>query len=73
MSPENQLRVRAAVNEAGDFLKGKLPDVLHLHKRNPYAHVWERIKTKMGKSYKECNDDQVDDILATVTACRENT
>ena len=72
MSPENCKRVQEAVKEAGTFLIGKLPEHLDLRQRNSYAHLWERIKSHMGKSYKECNDEQINDILAVIEHYRNN-
>ena len=72
MSPENCKRVQEAVKEAGAHLEGKLPPHPGLAKRNSYAHLWERIKSKMGVSYKECSDDQVDEVLTIVRYYREN-
>lgn len=72
MNQHNCKIIQAAVKEAGDFLNGKLPMHPYLHKRNPWAHLWERIKTQMGKSYKECDDLQLDEILNIVAHCRDN-
>ena len=72
MSPENLKRIREAVNEAGLHLEGKLPPCEGLSKRNPYAHLWERIKHEMGRPCKECEDYQVDIILQIVRIYRVN-
>ena len=72
MSPENCKRVQAAVKEAGDHLKDRLPPHLGLAKRNPYAHLWERIKSTKGMSYKECDDSDVEEVLAIVEHYRNN-
>jgi hypothetical protein len=77
MSPENCKLVQAAVKEAGAFLEGKLPPFPpHLNmvkrERNSYAHLWERIRSKMGKSYKDCTDAQLEEILQIVAFHREN-
>lgn len=63
MSPEVQQLIREAARKAGDELKGKLPPHPHLRKRNSYAHIWERIKSKMGRSYKDCEDWEAHRIL----------
>lgn len=74
MTPENKKRVQDAVASAGDFLKDKLPP--HAGEgapaRNSYAHLWHAIKERYGKSYKECNDEDVDGILQLVEHCRNN-
>jgi hypothetical protein len=72
MSPENCKRIQEAVKEAGAHLDGKLPLHPGLAKRNSYAHLWERIKSTKGKSYKDCGDDEVDEILTIVKHYRDN-
>lgn len=64
MSPEIQKVILEAARLAGDHLKGKLPPH-HMHPkgRNSYAHIFERIKTKMGRSYKDCEDWEAHRIL----------
>ena len=64
MSPEVQKIIYEAAIKAGDELNGKLPPHRFNPKgRNSYAHVFERIKSKMGKSYKECDDSDAERIL----------
>lgn len=63
LSPEIAEIIREAVRQGGDELKGKLPPKPWLPVRNPHAHLWERIKSRMGKSYKECEDWQAVEIL----------
>ena len=72
MSKPVQSLVRDAVKLAGDELKGKLPPHPHLKKRNSYAHIWERIKSRMGKSYKECDDSQAHEILDLIEYYAKN-
>ena len=72
MTKENCNLIREAVKEAGAHLEGKLPDHPGLKKRNPYAHLWERIKFHMGKSYKDCKDSDIHAILAIISHYREN-
>jgi hypothetical protein len=72
MSPENCKIIQDAVKEAGLALEGKLPPCKFLKKRNPYAHLWERIKHHMGKSYKECDDEQLKNIIELVEYYRNN-
>lgn len=68
MNDSNRKLVQASVKEAGLFLEGKLPG----DGRNSYAHLWERIKHHMGKSYKECDDEQLDEVLAIIAHYRNN-
>jgi len=66
MNNENKKKIQSAVVALGDELKGKLfPSEAH-PERNSYAHIWHTIKEKMGKSYKDCNDNQVNKILKIV-------
>jgi hypothetical protein len=70
LSQENIKLIQTLAKEVGDELKGKLPNVDHLHKRNSYAHTWHQVKAKMGKTYKECDDSQVPEILAIINSLR---
>ena len=65
MSPEYKKIIREAALRAGDELKGKLPPhPAHPKGRNSYAHIFERIKSKMGgRSYAECEDWEAARIL----------
>lgn len=64
MSPEAKKIIQEAVRQAGDELKGKLPpSTRHPKGRNSYAHLYERIRSKMGKSYKDCEDYEAPCIL----------
>lgn len=72
MSPENTKLVQEAVKRAGKNLEGKLPQRNHLVKRNSYAHLWERIKNKFGKSYKDCDDSQLSEIIDLIDWCEKN-
>ena len=52
------------IQEAGDFLKNKLPDhPSHPKGRNPYAHVALSIKTKFNKSYKDIDDVKFNEVV----------
>lgn len=72
MSPENRKIILAAAREAGDFLKGKLPEIDGHPARNSYAHVFERVKHHMGMSYKDCTDEDVQKILDLIVFYRSN-
>lgn len=63
MSPEIRKLIQEAVRLGGDELKGKLPPHPRLKKRNSYAHLYERIRSKMGRSYKDCEDWEAQRIL----------
>ena len=72
LSKEAVQMVREAAKEAGDHLKGKLPPCPFLKERNSYAHVWERLKTRLGKSYKDCDDEDLLRILELIQWYRNN-
>jgi hypothetical protein len=73
MTPENRKRIQEAAGKAGDELKGKLPPLPDHPDRNSYAHVWREIKQKFNvASYKECDDTQVEEILALIEETRLN-
>lgn len=72
MNVENEKRIQDAVKIAGDCLDGKLPINPFFPKRNPHAHLWERIKFHMGKSYKDCADEDVDTILEIIEIHKNN-
>jgi len=72
LSSDNLKIVRMAAKEAGDHLKGKLPPCKFLKERNSHAHIWERLKSRLGKSYKDCDDSQVGEILRMIEWYRNN-
>ncbi len=72
LSAENMKIIRAAAKEAGDHLKDKLPPCKFLKQRNSYAHIWERLKSRLGKSYKDCDDYQVPEILRMIEWYKNN-
>jgi hypothetical protein len=64
MSPEIQKLIYKAAVEAGDELKGKLPPhYMHPKGRNSHAHVFERLRSRLGRSYKDCEDWEAEKIL----------
>lgn len=72
LSKENQDLIRVAAKDAGDHLKGKLPPCKFLKERNSYAHIWERLKSRLGMSYKDCDDSQVPKILEMIEWYKNN-
>lgn len=67
MSPEICKLIQETVVIAADELKGKLPpSTRHPKGRNSYAHLYERIKSKMGRSYKDCEDWEATRILGLI-------
>jgi len=52
MNKENASKLWKIIQEAGDYLKGQLPDhPNHPKGRNPYAHVAICVKSKFQKIY----------------------
>jgi len=72
MTEEYRKIIREAVALAGKDLEGKLPPHPRLKKRNPYAHLWERIQARMGRSYKDCEDWEAEKILDLIEYYRNN-
>ena len=70
MNSESKKLVRETVNEAGEYLKDKLPALPEKPERNSYAHVWHAIKEKFGSSYKDLDDSLVPEILEFVKSVR---
>jgi len=72
LSKESKKIVQQAVIEGGKALEGKLPPCPFLKKRNPYAHLYERLRTRLGRSYKDCDDDDVPRILEMIDWYKNN-
>ena len=72
LSKNNLEIVRKAAKEAGDHLQGKLPPCKFLKKRNPHAHIWERLKARLGRSYKDCDDLEMPKILELIEWYKNN-
>jgi hypothetical protein len=72
LSKENIDLIRAAAKDAGDHLNGKLPPCKFLKKRNSYAHIWERLKSRLGRSYKDCEDWETPRILEMIDWYKNN-
>jgi len=72
LSPENIQIIRVKAREAGDHLKGRLPPCKFLKERNSYAHIFERLKARLGKSYKDCEDSEMPRILELIEWYRNN-
>ena len=73
MNEENKKKLWSEILKAGDYLKDKLPSHLyHPNGRNPYAHVSLAIKNKFKKSYKDLNDQEMNDILKYIEFLKKN-
>ena len=73
MSPDNARKIWSLILEAGDYLQGQLPDhPNHPKGRNPYAHVAICIKNKFNASYKDIEDEKMEDILKYIEYLKKN-
>ena len=73
MNKENASKLWKMIQEAGDYLDGKLPDhPNHPKGRNPYAHVAISIKSKFQKSYKDIEDEKFDEVKEYVEFLKKN-
>ena len=73
MSPDNAKVGWARIRDGGDALIGRLPaSPRHPKGRNPYAHIAKCIKSKYRYSYKEIDDDRVEEVLDYIDYLVEN-
>ena len=73
MTPENASKLWKMIQEAGDYLKGKLPDhPNHPKGRNPYARVALCVKNKFKLSYKDIPNNLYDDVVHYIEQLKEN-
>ena len=73
MNKEKSAEIWRKIQEAGDFLKNKLPDhPNHPKGRNPYAHVAICIKNKFNASYKDIEDNKFDEVVSYIEFLKKN-
>ena len=73
MNKEKSAEIWSKIQEAGDFLKNKLPDhPNHPKGRNSYAHVAICIKNKFKASYKEIEDSKFDEVVNYIEFLKKN-
>ena len=61
------------IQEAGDYLVGKLPDhPNHPMGRNSYAHIAICVKNKFHLSYKDIPDEKYDEVVKYIEYLKEN-
>ena len=73
MNKENATKLWKMVQEAGDYLVGKLPEhPNHPKGRNPYAHVAICIKNKFKKSYRDIDDDKLNQVVEYIDYLKKN-
>ena len=73
LSTQHKALIKELVDVAANDLRGKLPpSARHPLGRNPYAHIYLCIKSKMGKSYKDCDDSDAEEIADIIDFLRKN-
>jgi hypothetical protein len=73
VNEEKARQLWKVIQEAGDYLKGQLPDhPYHPKGRNPYAHVALEIKTKFKKSYKDIEDSKFQEVIDYIEILKKN-
>ena len=73
MNKENSKKLWQIIQEAGDYLKNKLPNhPYHPKGRNSYAHVANSIKNKFEVSYKDIPDEKFNEVLNYIEYLKKN-
>ena len=73
MNEEKRRQLWKVIVEAGDYLKDQLPDhPNHPKGRNPYAHVALCVKEKFKVSYKDIEDEKLDEVIKYISFLKEN-
>jgi len=73
MNKENASKLWKIIQEAGDYLQGKLPEhPNHPKGRNAYAHVAICVKNKFNASYKDIDDDKFNDVIKFIESLKNN-
>ena len=73
MNKENASKLWKIIQEAGDYLRGQLPNHSnHPKGRNPYAHVAICVKEKFGSSYKDIPDEKFQEVVDCINFLKEN-
>ena len=73
MNEDKARQLWKVIQEAGDYLKDQLPDhPNHPKGRNPYAHVALCVKEKFNASYKDIDDEKLDEVVKYISFLKEN-
>ncbi len=73
MNKENTKKLWKIIQEAGDYLHGKLPNhPNHPNGRNAYAHVAICIKNKFKVSYKDIPDEKFNQVVKYIEFLKIN-
>ena len=73
MNKENASKLWKMIQEAGDYLQGKLPDHQnHPKGRNSYAHIALCVREKFQLSYKDIEDEKFEEVVKYINFLKEN-
>ena len=73
MNKVNSSKLWKMIQEAGDYLKGQLPDhPNHPKGRNAYAHVAICIKNRFENSYKDIPDERFNEVIDYIEFLKKN-
>lgn len=73
MKPENAKIIWKCIQDAGEYLRDKLPShPNHPKGRNPYAHVALEIKTHFKMTYKDIPDEKIDQVINFIDYLKKN-
>ena len=73
MNKENASQLWKIIQEAGLYLKNKLPNSSnHPKGRNSYAHVALCIKNKFGLSYRDISDEDFNKVQDYIDFLKKN-
>ena len=73
MNKENASKLWKIIQEAGDYLEGKLPDhPNHPKGRNPYAHVALEVKNHFGMTYKDIPNEKFNEVINYLREIKSN-
>ena len=73
MNEYNKKILWKMIQEAGDYLNGKLPELSsHPRGRNPYAHIALSIKTKFNRTYKDIDDEKLNEVIKYINYLKNN-
>ena len=73
MNKENTSKLWKIIQEAGDYLAGRLPDhPNHPRGRNPYAHVAICVKEMFNNSYKDIEDEKFQEVIEYIEHLKKN-
>ena len=73
MNKDNASKLWKIIQEAGDYLNGKLPDhPNHPKGRNAYAHIAICIKNRFENSYKDIPDERFNEVIGYIEFLKKN-